>query len=65
LAKAGIPASVVHRRIDRNAVFASATLDLPGQRSFDERQLSLPLHAGLSNADVEAVIEAAHGALCG
>lgn len=54
----GVPASVVHRRIDRFRVFGGIRPDLDGQRRFDEHQISLPLHSGLSDDDVGHVIEA-------
>lgn len=52
----GIPASVVHRRIDRFRVFGGARTGLAGQRQFDDNQISLPLHSGLSENDVQQVI---------
>ncbi len=52
----GVPASVVHQRIDRNRVFGGARGDLPGQRDFDERQIALPVHVGLTDDDVAAVV---------
>ncbi len=54
----GIPASVVHRRIDRHSVFDGLTPGLAGQECFEERQVSLPLHDLLSEEDVERVIAA-------
>lgn len=57
LASRGVPASVVHLRIDRQPVFGGMA-DLPGQAEFDARQLSIPVHEGLSDEDVETVIEA-------
>ncbi|MFA4843165.1 MAG: DegT/DnrJ/EryC1/StrS family aminotransferase [Candidatus Omnitrophota bacterium] len=55
LAKAGIPASVVHRRIDRNSVFGALRKDLPGQEEFDRLQISIPLHEGLSDEDIKKI----------
>ena len=52
----GIPTSVVDRRIDRFRVFGGTRAALAGQRQFDERQISLPLHASLSDNDVQQVI---------
>ena len=52
----GIPTSVVDRRIDRYRVFGGARVTLAGQRHFDERQISLPLHSSLSEEDVQQVI---------
>lgn len=55
--KDGIPTSVVHLRIDKNSIFGGPAPDLPGQESFDRMQVSLPIHAGLSDEDVERVIK--------
>lgn len=57
LASRGVPASVVHLRIDRNSVFGGRK-DLPGQHLFNDEQVSLPLHNGLTDNDVRAVIQA-------
>jgi perosamine synthetase len=57
LAERGVPTSVVHQRIDRNEVFGGLRDDLPQQRMFDDRQIALPIHPGLSHADVDRVIE--------
>jgi perosamine synthetase len=56
LAARGVPASVVHRRIDRNSIFGGVRDDLAGQDSFDRRQVSIPVHEGLSDADVESIV---------
>lgn len=56
LAAEGIVASVVHLRIDHNSVFGGITPDLPGQEAFQERQVSIPLHEGLSNEQVDRVL---------
>lgn len=58
LAAAGVPASVVHLRIDHNSVFGGRRDDLPQQTWFDERQVSLPVHESLTDADVQQVIDA-------
>jgi perosamine synthetase len=52
----GVPTSVVHRRIDRHRVFGGIR-DLAGQRHFDERQISLPLHSSLSDREVQQVVD--------
>jgi len=57
LAESGIPASVVHLRIDRNTVFGGLQ-DLPGQQEFDARQVSLPVHDGLTDDDAARVVQA-------
>ncbi len=58
LSDRGVPASVVHQRIDRYSVFGGVRDDLPGQALFDATQVCLPAHAGLSEADVEQVVAA-------
>jgi perosamine synthetase len=58
LASRGVPASVVHLRIDRNSVFGGVRDDLPGQAAFDADQVSLPVHEGLSDEDVGTVVAA-------
>jgi perosamine synthetase len=58
LAERGVPASVVHLRIDRNSVFGGQRDDLPGQDLFDREQVSLPIHFGLSDEDLEKVVAA-------
>ncbi len=61
LAGAGVPASVVHLRIDRNSVFGGVRGDLPGQAEFEARQISIPVHEGLSDEDVAHVIATVQG----
>lgn len=62
LSERGVPASVVHLRIDRNHVFGGLRDDLPGQAAFNMQQVSLPVHEGLSAIDVNNVIAAVrHG----
>lgn len=52
----GIPASVFHQRIDRNSVFGGVRKDLENMDRFNEEQASVPLHAGLTDEEVAAVI---------
>lgn len=52
----GIPTSVVHLRIDRNSVFGGITPNLPNQEKFDQNQISIPIHAALSESDIEKII---------
>ena len=54
----GVPTSVVHRRIDRFRVCGGVRAELAGQQQFDERQISLPLHSGLSDEQVDQVMTA-------
>lgn len=56
LAEHGIPASVVHQRIDRNQVFGGVRRNLSGQAEFDERQIAIPLHEKLSDEDIDQVV---------
>lgn len=52
----GVPASVVHLRIDRNSVFGKKTPKLYGQEEFDRRQVSIPVHEKLSDEDIGRII---------
>lgn len=54
----GVPVSVIDRRIDRHPVFGGLAPDLPGAERFDALHIAVPLHDGLSDAEVEQVIEA-------
>ncbi len=58
LKERGIPASVCMRRIDDNPVFGGRRNDLPGTDYFDEHQVSIPCHDGLTADDLGAVIRA-------
>ena len=58
LADRGVPTSVVHLRIDKNSVFGGTRADLPGQESFNQEQVSLPIHFGLSDSDIAQVVSA-------
>jgi perosamine synthetase len=53
----GVPASVVHQRIDRNHIFGGVRRELEGLRYFDEHQVSLPIHCGLSDQDIDCVVQ--------
>lgn len=57
LAGKNIPASVVHLRIDHNQVFGGWP-DLPGQAEFNARQVSIPVHEGLRDEDVDHIATA-------
>lgn len=56
LAAEGIVASVVHLRIDHNSVFGGVTPGLPGQEYFQERQVAIPLHEGVSERQAAKVL---------
>jgi perosamine synthetase len=55
-----VACSVVHRRIDKNSLYAEFMREMPGQNEFDKLQINLPVHVGLSDEDIEKVIEAVH-----
>lgn len=52
----GVPASVIHLRIDRNSAFGGLTSNLPNQRKFNENQVSIPIHSSLTDEDVELIL---------
>jgi len=56
LSAQGIPASVVHLRIDRNAVFGGLRHDMPGQAEFEARQVSIPVHEALTVEDMGRIV---------
>lgn len=53
-----INTSVVHLRIDRNALCGGERKDLPELAHFTQTHVSLPLHPFLSEKDVQRVIDA-------
>lgn len=53
----GVPASVVHLRIDKNSVFGGENHDLFNQKKFNEHQISLPVHFGLTDDDIKLVVD--------
>jgi len=53
----GIPTSVVHLRIDRYSVFGGLREDLSNQAFFNAHQISIPVHEGLTDDDVETIVE--------
>jgi perosamine synthetase len=57
LASVGIPSSVVHLRIDNNSIFGGVREDLTGQMEFDTKQVSIPVHEGLSTKNIEQISE--------
>jgi perosamine synthetase len=61
LAGQGIPASVIHLRIDRNSVFGGIREDLPGQAAFNADQVAFPVHEGLSDEEVGHIISTVRG----
>jgi perosamine synthetase len=53
----GIPASVVHLRIDRNSVFGGIREDLAGQAEFNEKQIAIPVHEKLSDDEIDLIVK--------
>ncbi len=56
LASEDIPSSIVHRRIDGNSIFGGLREGLEGQARFGASQISIPVHEGLTEDDVDRVI---------
>jgi perosamine synthetase len=52
-----VPASVMHLRIDNNSVFGGIRPDLIVQAEFDENQVSIPVHSGLTDDDVKLIVD--------
>ena len=57
LKEKGVPASVVHQGIDRFSIFKDFRTELPIQREFDKSQVHLPLHDGLTDEQVDWIID--------
>ncbi len=55
LASRRVPASVVHLRIDKNSVFGGIKNDLSNMNVFNEYQVSVPVHSGLTDEEIELV----------
>jgi perosamine synthetase len=53
----GIPASVVHLRIDHNSVFGGITPNLYNQERFNQNQVAIPVHEGLLDEDVGHIVD--------
>jgi perosamine synthetase len=53
----GVPASIVHRRIDHNSVFGGTRERLGGQAFFEARQIAIPVHVGLMDDDVSTIVD--------
>ncbi|MFH1408654.1 MAG: DegT/DnrJ/EryC1/StrS family aminotransferase [Nanoarchaeota archaeon] len=60
LKEKGIEASVVHNRIDTNAVFGGIR-DLPQLERYTKTHVCLPLHNSLTKDDIQTVIDAIKG----
>jgi len=57
----GVPASVVHLRIDHNSLFGGVREDLHNQRKFNETQVHIPIHNGLTEEMVGHIIDSIRG----
>lgn len=53
----GVIASVVHQRIDRNSVFGGQNRSLHNQEKFDDTQIHIPIHDGLTDEDVNYIVD--------
>lgn len=53
---AGITASVIHQRIDRNSVFGGINKELVQQARFDETQIHIPIHDNISAENFNHII---------
>lgn len=52
----GIPASVVHQRIDRNEIFGGMN-DLPQQALFDKSQIHIPIHDAIDPEKAAFIVD--------
>lgn len=52
----GVPASVVHTRIDKHEVFGGLKEDLIGQETFNKTNVCIPMHEALTDEDINKVI---------
>lgn len=52
----GITASVVHLGIDKNSIFGGTKKELTNQRKFDETQIHIPIHDGLTDENIKHII---------
>lgn len=57
----GIMSSVVHLGIDKNDLFGGIDMNLVNQRKFDETQIHIPIHDGLTDEDVDKIINVIKG----
>lgn len=51
-----IPSSVIHLGIDKNDLFGGKDISLINQRRFDDTQINIPIHDGLSDEEVDKII---------
>lgn len=52
-----IEVSVVHQGIHKNKIFHNFAKNIDNQYIFDKQQIHIPIHEGLSNEDVEYIIQ--------
>lgn len=52
-----IPCSVVHLGIDKNDLFGGYDMSLVNQRKFDDTQIHIPIHDGLTDDNVYKIIK--------
>jgi perosamine synthetase len=57
MADRGITASVIHQRIDHNSIFGGIREELINQTRFNETQVHIPLHSGISMEMAETIIQ--------
>lgn len=57
LKSVNIPSNVVHLRIDKYSIFGGQTKGLKNQDKFNKHQISIPLHSGLNQAQVNKVVK--------
>jgi len=58
---AQIDVSVMDRRIDQNPVFGGLTPGLVGQESFDQQQISIPVHSSITDEQADHIISTIKG----
>jgi perosamine synthetase len=53
----GVPTSVVHLRIDHNTLFGGVRNELTNQNRFNDTQIHIPIHSGLTDEMVAHIID--------
>lgn len=54
---AGIATSIVHERNDVYSIFSQKLLDFPGLNDFDQTYIAIPIHAQMTESDVNYVVK--------
>lgn len=57
LKEKNIVASVIHQRIDRNSIFGGIDKSLENQKHFDQTQIHIPIHDGITLNDAEYIVD--------